>query len=250
VPFLRAGVSCRQMRPPGEEPPAKREGACSAAQHQHDGNRHNEPRQAKEKNDASDQADRRHTEQEQQLEHKRATGNSSPATFVRWESVAWARVISARRVAPVPDVEAFDVKLNALVGGRAHALHEKLPGANDVLAGVTLFTTSRATPDAGDVVVREPAVGNLRRMMRRSVSSSMWPSGMRPVHRKGHAGSYLRPATPARVCMVIVVETLPAGHPGQHPGVIGGVAKILGPSPVPEAVDQRRQHEDVQDGVP
>src|SRR4026207_1127739 len=49
----------------------------------------------------------------------------------------------------------------------------------------------------------------------------------------------------ARVCMMIVVETLPARHPGEYPGVIGRVAKVLSPSPVPEAVDQRGQHENI-----
>src|SRR5713101_6894699 len=64
----------------------------------------------------------------------------------------------ARRVPLlVPEGEALDVQLKPLVGGRADAFHDHLVGADDLLAGVALFTIRRAAPEARDAVVWEIA---------------------------------------------------------------------------------------------
>ena len=113
------------------------------------------------------------------------------------------------------------MELNALVGGRAHALHEKLPGANDVLAGVTLFTTSRATPDAWDVVVRKPAIGEL---------AANDETERVLVHMEG-PGSYLRrlhrPACFMSRDLPLRVPDLEAPHVKLHTEAAGGGADAL-----------------------
>ena len=48
---------------------------------------------------------------------------------------------------------------------------------------------------------------------------------------------------------MIVVETLAARQPGEGPRIEGGVVEVLGPPPVTQAVDERSQHEDIQDRV-
>ena len=59
------------------------------------------------------------------------------------------------------DRETLDVKLDALVGGRAHAFHEELGGGNNFLAGVTELPVSGAAPEAGNAVMRQGAVVEL-----------------------------------------------------------------------------------------
>jgi len=53
----------------------------------------------------------------------------------------------------------------------------------------------------------------------------------------------------ARERVVVVVQALAAGQPGQHARVVCGVLEVLAAPPVPEAVDQRRQDEHIDDAV-
>jgi len=62
-----------------------------------------------------------------------------------------------RVVLLVPEVEAFDVKLKALVVGGADRFHEELVGPDEFLAGVALFPRGRTTPNARDTVVWQTA---------------------------------------------------------------------------------------------
>src|SRR5712691_9722094 len=52
-----------------------------------------------------------------------------------------------------------------------------------------------------------------------------------------------------RMRVMVVVQTLAGRQPGEGSRIIRGVAEVLPPSPVPEAVDQRREHEDIQHRV-
>jgi hypothetical protein len=51
-------------------------------------------------------------------------------------------------------VEAPNMKLNALAARRADAFHDKLPLGDEFLAGVTRLAIARTTPEARDTVLR------------------------------------------------------------------------------------------------
>ena len=48
---------------------------------------------------------------------------------------------------------------------------------------------------------------------------------------------------------MVVVEAFAAGHPGQQRRVVRRVLEVLSPAPVTATVDERREDEDVEDGV-
>jgi hypothetical protein len=60
----------------------------------------------------------------------------------------------------VPQVEALHVEFHA-IAALATALHDELRLQDDLLANVAGLPVPRATPDAGDAVVRQTTVSEL-----------------------------------------------------------------------------------------
>jgi hypothetical protein len=61
----------------------------------------------------------------------------------------------------IPDVEALNVKLKALIRLGANRFHKELIGPDHFLTGVAVLSIGWTAPEAGNAIVRERSIGEL-----------------------------------------------------------------------------------------